>query len=94
MSLGAPIHLVVPLLGEDVEIDGRVAWCHASRLGYEVGVAFDSVQARFAMRMVEQLCYVEDYRNRVEREQGRVLSSEQAAEEWVDRVADGFLRPH
>jgi hypothetical protein len=94
VSPGAPIHLCIPLLGDDFEIDGSVAWCREVGRGYEVGVAFDSAQERFSVRMVEQLCYVEDYRTQVEREQGRTLSSEQAAAEWVERFAEDFPRLH
>jgi hypothetical protein len=42
--------------------------------------------------MVDQLCHIEAYRKRVLAEQGRKLSSEAAAWEWVARYAAGF--PH
>lgn len=87
---GAAIRLTIPLLGEQVEADGVVAWCRAAAQAYEIGVRFLSPQDRFCVRMVEQLCYIEDYRAEVEREEGRLLSSEQAAQEWIERFAESF----
>lgn len=90
LEIGRPIRLRIPVLGETFEATGSIAWCRPAARGYEVGVAFDHRQDRFTVRMVEQLCYIEDYRARVEREEGRTLSSEQAAAEWVSRFADQF----
>ena len=90
LEIGQPIRLRIPVFGETFEVAGSVAWCRPAARGYEIGVAFDHRQDRFAVRMVEQLCYIEDYRTRVEREEGRTLTSEQAAAEWVSRFADQF----
>lgn len=90
LEIGRPIRLQIPVFGETFEAAGSVAWCRPVARGFEIGVAFDHRQDRFAVRMVEQLCYIEDYRTRVEREEGRTLSSEQAAAEWVARFADQF----
>ena len=90
LPVGLPIRLQIPVFGEALAVDGSVAWCRLAGRGYEVGVAFDHQQDRFAVRMVEQLCYIEDYRGQVERAEGRTLSSEQAAAEWVERFADQF----
>lgn len=91
---GQRIHLCVPVFGQLFEIDGRVVWCQASEPGYEVGVGFSTPQDRFSVRMVEQLCYIEDYRVTVAREEGRELSSEEAAREWVERFAGQFPGTH
>jgi hypothetical protein len=87
---GSPIRLCIPVFGERFEVDGTVAWCRRQNGRYDIGVAFAREQDRFAVRMVEQLCYIEEYRNRVEREQGRTMSSEQAAAEWVEHFAGEF----
>ena len=68
-------------------------WCRPTPQGYDVGVAFDEAATLFAVRMVEQLCRIEEYRRRVAEEEGRQLSSEQAAEEWIRRYAASFPRP-
>lgn len=91
---GLAIHVVIPVLGQEFAADGRVAWCQRSGDSYEVGVQFASPQDRFSVRMVEQLCYIEDYRQQVARDEGRELSSEQAAREWIERFADQFPGLH
>ncbi len=91
---GLPIRVKIPILGEQFEVDGTVAWCRPASGGFEVGVRFVSPQDRFSVRMVEQLCYIEDYRMQVAREEGRQLSSEQAAQEWIERFADQFPGAH
>jgi hypothetical protein len=91
---GQRIRLCVPVFGQLFEIDGQVAWCRAVAGGYEVGVGFSTPQDRFCVRMVEQLCYIEDYRAAVAREEGRELSSEEAAREWIERFAGEFPGPH
>ena len=87
---GTCLRLRIPVFGQQFEIDATVAWCRHDPSGYEVGVRFEHSQDRFSARMVEQLVYIEDYRRRVEREEGRRMSSEQAAREWVERFADKF----
>ena len=91
---GLVIHLEIPVLGQQFEVDGTVAWRRPAHDGYEVGVSFSSTQDQFCVRMVEQLCYIEDYRRQVLNEEGRRLSSEQAAEEWIARFADRFPGLH
>jgi hypothetical protein len=91
---GQSIRLTIPLLGKSHEIDGTVAWCRRSGGDYEVGVRFRSTQDRFSARMVEQLCYIEDYRQQVALEEGRRLSSEEAAKEWIERFAEHFPDLH
>lgn len=87
---GQGIRVTIPVLGRHFEVDGVVAWCRGVAQGYEVGVRFLSPQDRFCVRMVEQLCYIEDYRGTVERNEGRTLTSEQAAREWIHRFAEEF----
>jgi hypothetical protein len=91
---GLAIRITIPLLGQEYATDGIVAWCQQAQNGFEVGVRFVSKQERFCVRMVEQLCYIEDYRMQVERNEGRTLSSEQAACEWIERFADRFPSMH
>jgi Tfp pilus assembly protein PilZ len=94
LDAGQAIRLCIPVFAQQFEIEGRVAWCRPAGDGYEVGVDFATAQERFCVRMVEQLCYIEDYRATVAREEGRELSSEEAAREWVERFADQFPGLH
>ncbi len=67
-----------------------VSWCHRITDGYEAGVNFLDKDDIFRVRMAEQVCYIEDYRARVKEEEGRELTREAAALEWVTRFAENF----
>ena len=88
---GQCIHLRIPVVDQLFEADGVVTWCREVESDhYEVGVRFADADALFSVRMVEQLCHIEQYRKEVLREEGRQLSSEEAASEWIDRFAGNF----
>jgi hypothetical protein len=40
--------------------------------------------------MVEQVCHIEHYKNEVKRREGREISGEQAANEWIAKFAGNF----
>ena len=48
----------------------------------------------FQQRMQAQCDRIRRYRDQVLREQGRVLSYDEAAMEWIERYAEGFARNH
>jgi len=68
-----------------------VCWQTEAKGILEVGVRFLDAQSQFHARMVEQVCHIEDYRKKNE-EEGRVLSSEEAAHEWIAEYAADFGR--
>lgn len=72
------------------EVQGRVAWCHRERDHYVVGVSFMEEADLFRLRMVEQICHIEHYKSKVQAEEGRCLSGEQAAREWIQKFAGQF----
>jgi hypothetical protein len=102
LARGTRIHLHIPLMQQTSELDaaestafeadGVVAWCRREGQSYAVGVQFADQSTHFGVRMVEQVCHIEHYRYDVLQEEGRVLSSEEAAREWVERYAADF--PH
>ena len=67
-----------------------VVWSHFQRGYYQVGVEFDEHTTKFALRMVEQVCHIEQYRKEVLETEGRYLSHEKAAVEWIARYASKF----
>jgi hypothetical protein len=87
---GCGIHMLIPVGKESFEADGVVAWCHAAGKGFEVGVRFLRDASTFALRMVEQICHIEQYRRDILEMEGRRLTSEQAATEWIGRFAARF----
>jgi len=88
---GSMIEVRIPYVQPAFEARARVAWCHPHEQGgHEVGVSFLDAEDAFLARMVEQVCYIEDYRKSVAREEGRHLSSEDAAHEWIAKYAAKF----
>lgn len=87
---GTAIDLLIPLLGDDAHYQGVVAWCRKQTDDYLVGIAFVDEDALFRARLVEQVCQIEGYRQTCEKVQGRHLSIELAAEEWISQYAAGF----
>ena len=51
---------------------------------------FEEKDKEYAMRLIEQACYIEEYRKEVLSIQGRQLSEEEAAKEWIDKYASAF----
>lgn len=87
------VTLRIPLLRPPFEAEARVVWCAPRDGAYELGVSFLHVDDAFRARMVEQLCHIEEYRRRMHREEGRDMSPEEAAVEWIDKHAAQFPNP-
>lgn len=74
----------------DFEASAQVAWCHPDGNIFRIGVAFRDVNDLFRVRMVEQICHIEQYRTEIRASQGRELDWEQAADEWIREFAEKF----
>lgn len=90
MRVGAQIQLRIPIADPAFEAEGTVVWCEPESARFIVGVAFSDHVVRYALRMVEQVCHIEHYRSAVASAEGRHISSEEAAEEWVSLYAKDF----
>lgn len=89
---GTRIHIEIPISEPVFEAEGIVVWCRPSGSTFEVGVRFEGVEARYGVRMVEQVCHIEHYRQQILSREGRELTSEQAALEWIQKYASRFPR--
>ena len=88
---GAGVDIRIAYVQPAFEAHARVAWCHPhGEDGFELGVTFLDAEDAFLARMVEQVCHIEDYRQSVCRLEGRHLSAEEAAAEWIARYAAQF----
>lgn len=90
VAVGARLTISMPMIWPDYTASGRVVWCREVSRGFEAGVQFDQPEEAFKARMVAQFCQIEDYRLEVREREGRVLSSEEAAREWIVRYAEDF----
>lgn len=89
-SVGEILRIRIPTVKPPFEGEARVAWCRPESGRYLVGVQFLDAQAAFRSRMVQQVCSIENYRTEVEREEGRVLTGQEAAAEWIEKYAGRF----
>ncbi|MES9971259.1 MAG: PilZ domain-containing protein [Candidatus Thiodiazotropha sp.] len=90
VEAGTEIHIAIPITPPQFHATGIVVWCHEERGNYLIGVKFSEEETAYAVRMVEQLCYIEHYKQSVKQSQGRELTGEEAALEWIDKYADEF----
>jgi len=87
---GEFVEIRIPLVRPPFEAEARVIWCKTREGHFELGVEFLDQDDAYMARMVEQLCYIENYRKSMLRDEGRSLTSEQAAHEWVSKFASRF----
>lgn len=82
----------VKILHELLEFttEARVVWCRSLDAKVDMGVEFLDSEDAFRARMIEQICSIENYRQKALQERGRELTTQEAAEEWVARFAESF----
>lgn len=90
--IGSDVKLMINCCPNALEVRGQVVWCEAREEGYELGIAFYTPAEAYQVRMVEQICQIEQYRQDVWRKERRQLSQEEAAREWISRYADQFAQ--
>ena len=88
VQVGARIYIKIPIREPAFEAEGVVTWCNKAD-GYEVGVQFEGENIDYNLRMVEQACHIKHYM-RQEEKSGRQLSTNEAAQEWIDKYAADF----
>ena len=90
VKVGSVVDLMIPCVNPDYQGEGVIVWRRSqSASEFEVGVRFASDDEYFRVRMVEQVCQIEEYRQQLA-EVGRKLSVEEASHEWIKRFAADF----
>ena len=90
---GTVVHLRIPCVEPAFEADAKVVWRTGKGKRAEIGVEFLNASDAYQARMVEQVCHIENYRRHIPKSEGRKLSLEQAAAEWIGRFAASFPDP-
>ena len=91
ITVGSGIEINISLSQPPFEASGTVAWCNPTDEGrYEIGVEFSDESIHFTLRLVEQLCHIQQYKQDVRRTEGRELNDEEAAAEWISKYAGQF----
>jgi len=84
------VQICIPFLEKDNTLVGNVVWCERSGGGYEIGIEFEKSRDVFRLRMIEQICHIEHYRKEVRLQEGRELTTQEAASEWIAKYASNF----
>ncbi len=95
LAAGTEITIIIDLVDPALEIPGIVIWCRANDTSttdtsYELGIEYQGEKDVYRLRMVEQICHIEHYRKEVQTREGRNISSEEAAREWITKFAGKF----
>jgi hypothetical protein len=90
---GTPLSVAIDVGGERHRFLTQVVMARPTDSRFEVGLCVGDEDEGFRLRMVEQLLHIEAYRRRVEEREGRMLSAEGAAREWIERYAGAFPSP-
>lgn len=90
IEIGRVIDLSIDSVTPAFKASGRVAWCLKRNDCYDVGIQFIEPEDAFRVRMVEQICHIEQYKKDTLEQEGRELTGEQAALEWIDKFASEF----
>jgi hypothetical protein len=89
-AIGEVFRLRITIVEPAFEANARVAWCRPEAEKFLVGVAFLDPQAAFRSRMVQQVCSIENYRQEAQQREGRALTTQEAAAEWIAKYAGRF----
>ena len=84
------VQVCIPFLERDNTLVGNVVWCDRSGNGYEIGIEFEKSRDVFRLRMIEQICHIEHYRKEILLQEGRELTTQEAASEWIAKYASDF----
>ncbi|HEX8244513.1 MAG TPA: PilZ domain-containing protein [Longimicrobium sp.] len=90
LEVGSTIGIRITEVDPPFEARARVVWSSPEQGRHCIGVRFLDASDAFRARMVEQVCSIERYRREVEASEGRVLTSPEAAAEWIGKYAGRF----
>ncbi len=90
LVVGKIIALRIPAVQPPFETKARVTWCRANGNAFDVGVELLDKEQAYRVRMVEQVCHIEHYKRKILLHEGRALTGEEAAREWIALYAERF----
>ena len=89
---GTQIRVCIAVVDPKFEADGFITYCRQECGQYLIGVEFMHRDDLFVARMVEQICHIQHYKQQVAAHEGRKLSAQEAASEWISKYASRFPR--
>ena len=86
---GQSIQLKLIEIDPDFCVIGRIHQCKEEDNAFRIFIEFPTREDCYCVRMVEQLSHIEHYRRQAKL-QGRRLSFNEAAAEWIQKFAASF----
>lgn len=93
LSVGSVVNIKISRVRPVFKVSGIVQWCVRVDDHFEVGVQFIDNEDAFKVRMVEQVCYIDLYRRQIKAQEGRRISGDTAAVEWISKHGAKFPNP-
>ena len=90
IETGMVIQLNIDVVEPGFAAEGVVTHCQQEADHYIIGVQFTRRDDLFVARMVEQICHIEHYKREVAEREGREITGQQAAKEWIAKYASSF----
>lgn len=90
IEIGRTIRINIVIHESTFEATGIIVWCRRINGHYDVGVKFEDANTEFSVRMIEQVCHINHYRKEILEKEGRTLSGQEAAAEWVEKFSRDF----
>ncbi len=94
LKVGVLLELTLPVKDRVFAIEGRVVYAgrDAETGLFRTGIYFPKPDHVFKVKMAEQLHQIELYRKTLSREEGRVVSEEEAAHRWIEEHSNDFSK--
>jgi len=92
LQTGTQIRVCIEVVDPPFQAEAIVMYCRNKDGQCLIGVEFIHRNDLYIARMVEQICHIHHYRQQVEAEEGRILSVQEAASEWIRKYASRFPR--
>lgn len=91
IEAGNVLNIRIPYVDPPFEAPCVVRWQRTldEHGSFEIGVMFLDEETAFRIKMVEQVCHIKNYREKLAG-YGREISFEEAAHEWVEKYAADF----
>jgi hypothetical protein len=86
----AEILVTIPVADHGFQTTASVVWCKSLNGSYEVGIRFMDAAAEHAVRMLEQIYRIENFKQEKLVNEGCSMNGEEAAREWIRQHAGEF----
>src|SRR5690606_25742895 len=83
IGLGSTIDIRIEHVSPAFEARAKVVWTREEGDAWCIGVQFLDANDAYRARMVEQICTIDRYMKQVQEEEGRALTRDEAAREWI-----------